>query len=767
MSGKVEATCDPEVELVERFFTGDIRNSSGSQWRLTTEVMKGLAISEDNCFRIVWNLLIALLLVYIGTVFPYILCFWHFKVPDAVDLPRGWQILEQIVDILFYIDLVIQFIFTYTDEQGHEVYDLRKIATRYLRGFFLINAVACIPPSLIRSLVEGLMTQNSESNSSLNQVNQGLRISRLQRMSRLARLVRLARIAKLASFMKDNPVWHALQSLRGVRVLNFAVALFSMIHLLGCGWYLVASLHGKSQVEQTWLGRRAIDLAGNTLLRAPSATQWLHSVYFVFTVFTTVGFGDMAAVTNAEIIYVIFVMLVGAIFHSIIVSEMISVVTAVDEHDVNVAQQTQLLDQFSDHTELRQPIKDEIKQWISNSKGMARHRYDRERVKTLLISSAPLKLLSMLPEELFAGKLWNNDIVQAACKHGRRLPPRFPVYLALGVNRRDFDAGELVYCTSDFAFNVFLVISGIFTYVARPSKLGGIDNLTDGAMDAALLINNQVTGKRSKLSAAPEMNRDNVLSPYQIFARDKYFGECELLHRSLRRATVRCEEGGSVLVLHRNEFFSIAEEFPTIGETWRANARRHEINRCLRLQNHKRRMSVRHLAAYHIQRQVRIKISHTAYHASPTNRKANSPASNNTHHLRTGFGNLSVSLTEHVSDTIRSVLHGPGQIMHQVSAAFSDKSECPTKNNEPTALLSSETSGLSCQVDKQEIHQNTSAPEVSAQQPSYIPEPEQVEQQQTEDSDPEQGTMIDGDEGLAKFLKDFRVQPCEGQVENV
>jgi len=101
MSGKVEATCDPEVELVERFFTGDIRNSSGSQWRLTTEVMKGLAISEDNCFRIVWNLLIALLLVYIGTVFPYILCFWHFKVPDAVDLPRGWQILEQIVDILF------------------------------------------------------------------------------------------------------------------------------------------------------------------------------------------------------------------------------------------------------------------------------------------------------------------------------------------------------------------------------------------------------------------------------------------------------------------------------------------------------------------------------------------------------------------------------------------------------------------------------------------------------------------------------------------
>lgn len=44
----------------------------------------------------------------------------------------------------------------------------------------------------------------------------------------------------------------------------------------------------------------------------------------------TPGFGDIGAVTTGEIIYVSFTMLVGAVVHSIIVSEMIGVVTAMD-----------------------------------------------------------------------------------------------------------------------------------------------------------------------------------------------------------------------------------------------------------------------------------------------------------------------------------------------------------------------------------------------------------------------------------------------------
>lgn len=50
--------------------------------------------------------------------------------------------------------------------------------------------------------------------------------------------------------------------------------------------------------------------------RCNPQVQWLHSFYFVLTVFTTVGFGDMSAFTEAEIGYVCFTMLLGAIVNS-------------------------------------------------------------------------------------------------------------------------------------------------------------------------------------------------------------------------------------------------------------------------------------------------------------------------------------------------------------------------------------------------------------------------------------------------------------------
>jgi len=649
----------------------------------------GIALSEENVLRSVWNILIAFLLIYISTVFPYILCFWHFGVPQPVTLSQGWVLLEQIIDILFYIDLLIQFVFTYKDKHGHEVYSLKMIAIHYLRGFFLINLIACVPPEAVRYIIHAVSPQSSVQSAP---INQGLRISRLQRMSRLARLVRLTRVAKLFHFLKENPLWQSVQTFRGVRVANFGCCLCCMVHLLACGWYLVASLHSKEDLKETWLGRRTTRTStGATLLDAPPSSQWLHAVYFVFTVFTTVGFGDMAAVTNPEIVYVVFVMLTGAVFHSIIVSEMISVVTSVDQQHQNVTEQLSLLDQFGNHTELQPYVKDEISKWVNNSsQGMARHKYDRERVKSLITSSAPRKLLNLLPQELFSGLLWDNDLIQCGLRNGRRkLPPRFPIYVALSVNKRPFEQGELVYCAGDYAFNVFLVISGIFAHVAIPGVHGGDDGLTEGALDVAMALqsgakrksrgnrtssrllaqSSQLSAKKQQSEPLPQPKRRQALFPYQIFSREKYFGENELLHRTLRRSTVRCEQDGYLLVLHRSEFFSIMDEFPTIGEIWKADARRHEIHRCLCLKHHTRKMTIQHLAAWQIQRKVREKICHTTYHRQVEG------------HVVTPQANKMTG-SKSISGSFRHALAHPSSMLHSTAGRLRhSSSQEPTCNH--------------------------------------------------------------------------------------
>lgn len=115
-----------------------------------------------------------------------------------------------------------------------------------------------------------------------------------------------------------------------------------IVHILACGWYLCAALH--EVPADTWVMRRVLDAEGATVVDREPFDQWLNAMYFVLTVFTTVGFGDMFAVTNGEIVYVCITMGVGAVVHSIIISEVINVVTSSDQMNVFVMKQRELIE---------------------------------------------------------------------------------------------------------------------------------------------------------------------------------------------------------------------------------------------------------------------------------------------------------------------------------------------------------------------------------------------------------------------------------------
>merc|ERR1719428_2050782 len=94
-----------------------------------------------------------------------------------------------------------------------------------------------------------------------------------------------------------TPVMAAITKSRSVKILKFTLALFLCVHLCACGWYLTAALSHDPQ--ETWLMRRTVVVgdALEPLLFRPPEEQWLHSVYLVLTVFTSVGFGDIYAVS--------------------------------------------------------------------------------------------------------------------------------------------------------------------------------------------------------------------------------------------------------------------------------------------------------------------------------------------------------------------------------------------------------------------------------------------------------------------------------------
>ncbi|CAK0822073.1 unnamed protein product, partial [Prorocentrum cordatum] len=98
-------------------------------------------IPEASLLRKGWNVVVIALITYTSTIFPFRLCFMEFKVPEPIPAPVEFTVLETLVDVLFCCDLLLNFLFSYQDAHGREIFSLPSIARRYLRGHFAVNLI--------------------------------------------------------------------------------------------------------------------------------------------------------------------------------------------------------------------------------------------------------------------------------------------------------------------------------------------------------------------------------------------------------------------------------------------------------------------------------------------------------------------------------------------------------------------------------------------------------------------------------------------------
>lgn len=585
-----------KLEELEGFHFADFKLPNLDIESVTDGCGAAFVLRKGNRLRKLWTFTVSVLLIYTATVFMYRVSFVTFRIqPEKADgdtvyngmrveSADGWSVFEAMVTVFFWVDLFLNFFFTYENEAGHEVESLRRIARHYMQFYFWVNLLACLPEEAVAAIV-GLVYADDAPAA----VSQGLRVVRLQRVYRLARLLRVARLGRLLKVRKSSFV-KTMDRQRSFRMLNLTVGLLLVVHLLACGWYICAAMHDDPQL--TWVARRSIDGSGEEpLLSAPPFDQWVHAMYFVLTVFTTVGFGDMSAITIGEIFYVSLVMAIGAVVHSIIVGEVIGIVTSMDKTNQYVDNQVELLDAFSEHTELDAPARQGIRNWVrSSARFWASHRFDRQEMKDILTSKCmPRSLMGRLPPALFEGKLLGNHFLQPH-RDVRNIPPRLPILVALMTHKSIFRAGDFVYQTQDFPFNLFLVMSGTFAYVACPSESGGLP-YSDAVREFEMEVRRTVQRKRLEMKGgiktwiAPlrpgedgeeDDAGDTVLAPYQTFSCGAYFGDVELLKGTQRKTTARCEVQGAVLVLRKDDFWQLTTEFPQFHTKWMSAASRRE-----------------------------------------------------------------------------------------------------------------------------------------------------------------------------------------------
>lgn len=97
-------------------------------------------ISPNSRFRQRWDIFQAFLLVYVAVSVPYRICF-----DDAALVWSFWFTVDVALDLYFVVDVFLNFRTAIVTRDGEVVYEKKPVALRYLRSWFTVDFISCLP----------------------------------------------------------------------------------------------------------------------------------------------------------------------------------------------------------------------------------------------------------------------------------------------------------------------------------------------------------------------------------------------------------------------------------------------------------------------------------------------------------------------------------------------------------------------------------------------------------------------------------------------
>lgn len=180
-----------------------------------------------------WDMLQLGFLVYISIAVPLRVCF-DIKVPV-------WSLsfwLDNIVDLYFIVDLGLQFRTSFERKDGMMEDDARAIAERYLKTWFAVDFISCIPVQYIDML---MADDSGDTSVSVGEPATGkdasgsefkaLKALRLVRMSKMLRLAKVKRI--LAKYQEEFDLMQYVEMYALIAIICL------LAHMLSCFFYLI------------------------------------------------------------------------------------------------------------------------------------------------------------------------------------------------------------------------------------------------------------------------------------------------------------------------------------------------------------------------------------------------------------------------------------------------------------------------------------------------------------------------------------------------
>ncbi|XP_072516835.1 potassium voltage-gated channel subfamily H member 1b isoform X5 [Salminus brasiliensis] len=252
-------------------------------------------------FKTTWDWVILILTFYTAIMVPYNVSF-KTKQNNVT-----WLVVDSIVDVIFLVDIVLNFHTTFVGPAGEVISDPKLIRMNYVKTWFVIDLLSCLPYDVINAF---------------ENVDEG--ISSLFSSLKVVRLLRLGRVARKLD--------HYIEY--GAAVLVLLVCVFGLAaHWLACIWYSIGDYEvideeaNKIRTD-SWLYLLGEAVGTPYRFNASGTGKWeggpskdsvyITSLYFTMTSLTSIGFGNIAPTTDGEKIFAVAMMMIGSLLYATI-----------------------------------------------------------------------------------------------------------------------------------------------------------------------------------------------------------------------------------------------------------------------------------------------------------------------------------------------------------------------------------------------------------------------------------------------------------------
>lgn len=299
-------------------------------------------IRHDSLFKAVWDWIILVLVIFTAIEIPFSVAFLmplqkDGEKPERLNFYRVTPLLvfNLGVDLMFVIDIFINFRTTFIKLNTDEVIsNPKQIALHYLKTWFVVDFVAAIP-------FEFMITPEVDSATTL---------FGLLKTARLLRLVRVAR--KLDRYSEY-----------GLAVVILLTCLFTLIaHWLACIWHGIGNLEKKN--DMGWIRELTENLNLNNTTGLDLQTRYITALYFTLSSLTSVGFGNVSPNTDAEKIFSVCVMIIGALMYASIFGNLTAIIQRLYSRASRFHRDLRVIEDFVRFYKIPKATKEELDEYF-------------------------------------------------------------------------------------------------------------------------------------------------------------------------------------------------------------------------------------------------------------------------------------------------------------------------------------------------------------------------------------------------------------------